>query len=192
MAPAARTEPTVGWSGSSLLVYGGNIGGGTYTSRIYTYDVTANAWSQGKDGPSARYGAFGTWDGTYLSAWSGASPLQANGKIYEPTADKWTAMATTGQPASRWAPNRQTGWSARIKPGVTLFVGGMGATTTAFFTDGGIYNSTTNSWSAVAAWPSAYSHLYGVGVWSGSELVVWGGRTGTAAALTTVGERYRP
>ena len=92
----------------------------------------------------------------------------------------------------RWAPNRQTGWSAAVKPGVTFLVGGMGSNGSTFFTNGGLFNSTTNSWTTVAAWPSGYSHLYGVGVWSGTEFVVWGGRTVTGSTLTAVGERYRP
>jgi hypothetical protein len=59
-------------------------------------------------------------------------------------------------------------------------------------TDGGIYNSTTNAWTAVAAWPSGASHLWGAGVWTGSELVLWSGRSATSSTLTTAGERYLP
>ena len=189
--PAARTDALVGWSGSMLLVYGGNVSGSP-GSKIFTYDVASDSWNNGKDGPTARWGAFGTWDGAFLSAWSGATPLKSDGKLYEPGADKWTTMLTMGQPASRWAPNRQTGWSVRLKTGVTLMLGGMGSTATTFFTNGGVYNSTTNAWSAVAAWPSGASHLWGVGVWTGTEFVVWGGRTTTAATLTAAGERYLP
>jgi hypothetical protein len=190
-APTVRNDPTVAWLGSVLAVYGGDLGA-SYSSKIFLYNPGTNAWSNGVDGPLTRYGSLGTWDGTYFTAWSGASPLKTDGKYYEPVGDKWTTMSTTSQPAARWAPNRQTGWSAAVKPGVTLMVGGMGANTSTFFTNGGLFNSTTNAWTTVAAWPSGYSHLYGVGVWSGTEFVVWGGRTVTGSTLTAVGERYRP
>jgi hypothetical protein len=68
----------------------------------------------------------------------------------------------------------------------------MGGSTTTFFTDGGVYNSTTNSWTKVAPWPSGAAHLWGTGVWNGNEFVLWSGRTTTAAGLTNAGERYRP
>lgn len=190
--PSARTHPTVGFSGSLLVIYGGLVNGNNANDRQYTYDVAANTWRQG-NGPSARYGAFGTWEGTYVVVWSGASPqLKSDGELYDPNANIWSKMTNMGSPQPRWAPRRQTGWSARVKPGVTLMVGGLGAMANMFFRDGGLYNSTTNSWTPIAAWPSGASHFWGVGVWTGSELVVWGGRTGTASALTTAGERYLP
>ena len=189
--PLPRNDPTLAWTGSLMLLYGGDTTNGT-SARTYAYNVASNVWTQETDGPSARYGSFGTWDGSYFTAWSGATPLQANGKIYEPIGDKWTNMSNMNQPSSRWAPNRQSGWSARIKPGVTLIVGGMGANGSTFYTNGGLYNSTTNAWAPVGAWPSGSSHLYGAAVWSGTEFVVWGGHTGTGATLTAAGERFRP
>jgi hypothetical protein len=118
--------------------------------------------------------------------------LKMDGKLYEPGSNSWTTMQAVGQPSSRWAPNRQTGWSVRVKSGVTLLLGGMGNSSTTFFTNGGLYNSTTNSWTSVGAWPSGASHLWGVGVWNGNEFVLWSGRSATAAGLTSAGERYRP
>jgi hypothetical protein len=96
-----------------------------------------------------------------------------------------------GAPSARYLLNRQTGWSARLSSRVSLLLGGYNNGGT-FQTNGGIYNSTTNGWSAVTAWPSGASHLWGVGVWTGSELVLWSGRSGTTSALSAAGERYLP
>ncbi|HVY31133.1 MAG TPA: kelch repeat-containing protein [Polyangiaceae bacterium] len=187
--PSARLNPTAGWSGTELLVYGGAIGANNSQS-TYSYDLASNSWTRVNDGPSARAGAFGTWDGAYLLAWSGnGNGFKSDGKLYEPVGDKWTNMGTSGEPSARWAPNRYTGWSFRIKPHLALFVGGSG---NSFATDGGMYNSTTNGWTSISAWPSGASHIYGAAVWTGTELVMWGGRTGTAAGLTSAGERYLP
>jgi Galactose oxidase, central domain len=191
--PTPRVDPTVGWSGSLLLVFGGRFQNNTASQSTYTYDVAANAWDNVADGPSQRSGALGVWDGTFLLTWSGTYlGLKTDGRLYEPNGDRWSAMQSSGDPDPRSAPNRQTGWSARIKPRVTLMLGGFGGSTNNFLTDGGIYNSTTNAWSSVAAWPSGASHLWGVGVWTGTEFVLWGGRSGTTSALTSTGERYLP
>jgi hypothetical protein len=201
-APGPLANPTVGWSGSGFLLFGG-LSGSTVSGDSYGYFPASNRWyvlgqsgggGGGGKGPPARYGAFGTWDGGLFTIWDGASPgLKNDGQSYDLTNDSWKPIKTGGAPTSRWAPNRQTGWTTSVSPGVMLVMGGLGSAATTFFTDGGIYNSTTNAWSAVSPWPSGASHLWGVGAWTGSEFFVWGGRTSTASGvLTSAGERYRP
>jgi N-acetylneuraminic acid mutarotase len=190
--PPAYLNPTVSWTGTQLVVYGGLASNNFPSAETYVYDLAGDVWSHEADGPNARSGALGAWDGALLLAWSGinGNTLRIDGKVYDLATDKWTNVGAMNAPAARWAPHRQTGWSFRVKPRVTLMVGGYGSTS--FRTDGGIYNSTTNAWSAVAAWPSNYSHLWGVSVWTGTELILWGGRQGTGATLTNAGERYFP
>lgn len=190
-APSARSDAVVSWSGSLLLIYGGRAGGSGGTNSTYTLDVSANAWDRGNDGPSQRYGAFGTWDGSSLLAWGGfTNGIKLDGQTYDVASDKWTSMQGLGAPTARYATYRQTGWTARIKPRVSLLLGGYGAT--GFLTNGATYNSTTNAWAPVSSWPSGTSHIGGVGVWSGSEFVLWSGRSATGSALTSAGERYLP
>lgn len=190
-APSGRTDPVVGWSGSSLLLYGGRPRGNGADNGAFALNVAANAWTRGSTGPSKRYGAFGVWDGAILLAWGGADggPM-LDGQAYEPVTDKWSAVQVAGSPTARYVVNRQTGWTARIKPRSSLLVGGYGVT--GFLTNGATYNSTTNAWTAVSAWPSGASHIGGAGVWTGNELVLWSGRSGTTSALTDAGERYLP
>ena len=71
-------------------------------------------------------------------------------------------------------------------------MGGEGILTTTVFTDGGLYNATTNAWTAVPSWPSGAAHQWGVGAWAATEFVVWGGRSLPGGPLTTAGDRYRP
>src|SRR5690349_11560891 len=94
-------------------------------------------------------------------------------------------------PPHHYAIHRMTGWANRLKPRVTLMVGGFNSNN-AFLTDGGIYNSTTNAWTAVGGWPSGAAHLWGTAVWTGTEFVVWSGRLGTTSTLTAAGDRYFP
>ncbi|HKY41172.1 MAG TPA: kelch repeat-containing protein [Polyangiaceae bacterium] len=190
--PSALLDRTVGWSGSLLTVYGGRQQGGSGDNKTYTYELATDDWANVADGPTDRYGALGTWDGTYLLAWSGmGSSIRTNGRMYNPVDDTWTNMGTAGDPTYRYAIHRMTGWTNRLKPRVTLMVGGFNSSN-GVLTDGGIYNSTTNGWTPVTGWPSAASHLWGVGVWTGTELVMWSGRLGTSSTLTTAGDRYVP
>ncbi|HYJ10823.1 MAG TPA: kelch repeat-containing protein [Polyangiaceae bacterium] len=189
--PNGRNDPTTSWNGTLLTVYGGRIGS-NYYSDTYLYELATDDWDDGANGPSNRAAAFGGWDGSYHLVWSGysANSQRSDGKLYDPATNVWTSMLSQGQPTPRSAPHRYTGWSARIKPRVTLMLGGYDAN--GFRVDGGIYSSITNAWSTVSAWPSATSHLWGVGVWTGTEFVLWGGRQGTTSSLTASGERYRP
>jgi N-acetylneuraminic acid mutarotase len=190
-APTGRTDPTVGWSGSLLFVYGGSANPGGATDNTHVLDVAANVWKKVSNGPSARYGAFGTWDGSLLLAWGGVmNGIKADGETFDPSADKWSSVQAFGAPIARYLANRQTGWTARIKPRVSLILGGYGPV--GYLTNGAIYNSTTNAWSSVSSWPSGASHIGGAGVWTGTQLVLWGGRSGATSALTTAGERYLP
>lgn len=191
--PPALLHPTVGWSGTLLLIYGGQPDGSSSTQHTYSYSPGSDSWRHLHDGMGARYGALGTWDGSTLLAWSG-SVLKNEGKRYHPASDSWVSMATTNAPAVRFARHRATGWSTPVSAGVTLILGGEGESILqpTALTDGAIYNATTNTWTAVAPWPSRKSHVWGVGVLAGSEFVLWGGRADSTSALTNVGERIHP
>ena len=189
--PVAPLNPTVGWTGSALLVYGGRSGGTSFTGHTDAYDVGTNLWSQRPTGPQARMGAFGTWDGASLVAWGGtSSTMKRDGQRYSLAKNSWSNIISTGEPTARYVVNRETGWTARVADMTTLMLGGYDATETPEL-DGAYYDSTANTWTSVAAWPSGSAHLSGVGVWAGSAFVLWGGRTAPLGALNSVGERFR-
>jgi hypothetical protein len=188
--PVAPLNPTVGWTGSTLLVYGGRSAGTSYTAHTDGYDPAKDLWTSYPVGPQARASAFGAWDGAAFVVWGGtASTLKRDGQRF--TFARWNNIIGTGEPSARYAPHRETGWSARMADTTTLMVGGYDVNQTPL-TDGGYYDSTANVWTAVGSWPSGSAHLSGVGVWAGSEFVLWGGRVGPLGALTTEGERFRP
>jgi hypothetical protein len=163
---------------------------GAGTDEAHIYDLTSNTWYKRKNGPSARYAAFTAWDGGLFLVWGGSSGPKSDGEMYAPSADTWTKLSAGG--GRGWGgAERQAGWAARIKPSVTLLLGGVGTNSSAL-TDGALYNSTSKTWTAVPTWPSGVSHQWGVGVWTGSEFVLWSGLSGTGSTLTATGERYLP
>src|SRR6185295_9214302 len=180
------------WTGSELIVWGGGARGGGL------YDPVGDTWR-----PMSRSGApnapgVQAWMGSRLFVFDAPGHKAA---AYDPTVDSWTTLATTGAPvdarvaiwtgryivtsstvigrydplADAWLPFSQAGaisgmpqFAAAIGPDV-LFAGYNGYR----------YSPGTDTWSPAAATP--YDILGGPAfnsrqVWTGRELLVWGGR----------------
>src|SRR6266852_6044631 len=93
-APFARTDHTAVWSGTEMLVWGGdnqttNLNtGGRYNPVTDTWQTmtTANA-------PSARFGQTAVWTGTRMIVWGGGTDFYTNvnsGGLYNPSLNAWT------------------------------------------------------------------------------------------------------
>ncbi len=184
--PQSLFSPTVSWTGTELYVYGGGKGSASFDD-FHRY-APASGWTVLSQGPGKRFGAFGGWDGAFFIAWGGRKPPQNttydDGLRYDGT---WKSMQNGA--TARVAPHRESGWSARISSQNLMIVGGL-SSADAVVKDGAIYNSGTNTWASVAAWPSGEEHRFGVGAFVGGEMVLWGGLN--AAVPTANGERYRP
>ena len=114
------------------------------------------------------------------------------------SADTWTATSTTGVPGGR-------AYHTAVWTGSEMIVwGGVGAGTLAFrdytiYVDtGGRYNPSTDSWTATSTTGAPDPRAYHTAVWSGSEMIVWGGHSddsasgGSNSTLFNTGGRYNP
>ncbi|MBI3205391.1 MAG: hypothetical protein HYZ29_27880 [Myxococcales bacterium] len=188
--PSPRTD--FAWAASSdhLYIYGGRLAGTNKTDEAHRAPLDTGAWLAIPKGPSSRYSSFGAWDGVRFWVWAGRDDNnpKGDGSAYDGT---WSALVTTGAPTARAAPHRQAGWSGRVADKIVLVAGGM-TPTGVYLHDGGVYDASGSvpKWTGVPSWPSTEDHAWGVGVWTGQELVLWGGRT--AGALTPKGERFKP
>ena len=95
--------------------------------------------------------------------------VQNTGGRYDPATDSWTATSTSNAPSERsehtavWTGSEMIVW------------GGGRAYFHNIFNTGGRYNPGTNSWTATST-TNAPSARYGhTAVWTGSEMIVWGG-----------------
>jgi N-acetylneuraminic acid mutarotase len=196
--PGALLDAATGWSGTDFFVFGGQTAiGGTPNDRLYRYRPATDSWQLLNSGPSRRTGAFGSFDGRYFVIWAGYGGFTTlnelnSGSRYDPTANSWTTLSLTGAPTARASSQRASGWAARISGGKTLFLGGFAerGNANSVQRNGGIYDSTTNVWTTVPAWPSGEARLWAVAVWTGNEFVLWGGNNPTTPTAT--GERFRP
>ena len=116
--------------------------------------------------------------------YSGGSHVNT-GARYNPSSNSWTPTTTTNAPDGRLA-------HAAVWTGSEMIVwGGYSGTQDRFLNTGGRYDPSTNHWSATstvnAPSPREVSQATGA-VWTGTEMIVWGGYDGTFALNT--GGRY--
>ncbi len=187
--PSARSEAVAVWTGTEMIVWGGNSGkredtGGRYNPATDTWTATALTPAT----PSIRIRSSAVWTGTEMivwGGWTGQAPLATGGR-YNPTTDTWTATSTgTGTPSARER-------NSAVWTGSELIIwGGYDASTNTYVNTGGRYAPASDTWMATATTagnPTARREH--TAVWTGSVMVVWGGYNGTAAVNT--GSRYNP
>jgi len=157
--------------------------------RVSSYTVNADKWASLNKSLTARWGAFGVWDGSHFVVWGGNDGFTLHQDGEYMTGGTWSTMTATGAPSARMLWARRSGWAFKVKPGVSAFLGGLiSLQNLALLSAGGAtYAAATDHWQTVADWSSGEDHEYGVGVWTGQEFVLWSGNNG--GNLTGTGER---
>jgi N-acetylneuraminic acid mutarotase len=189
--PEARLDHTAVWTGSKMIIFGGRAG---YTTSINTggqYDPSTNTWTATTltNAPTARTYNTAVWSGSEMLIFGGEDISNAifygDGKKYNPTTNTWTNMAALGVGGR----SRHTAvWS-----GTEMLVwGGLTETPSLGVTNTGYrYNPSTNTWSTMTTTNAPSARADHVAVWTGSEMVVWGGWNYSSTAYNT-GGRYNP
>ena len=193
--PVARRDHTAVWTGSRMLIWGGSGASGDLQTGS-SYDPAGNAWtainSAAGATPSARESHTAVWSGTEMIVWGGYSDTSAgllnDGARYNPTGNTWVAIPNSlaASPVTRFQ-------HTAVWTGSEMIIwGGLGAGANPL-NDGGRYNPAANAWvylsgTAVNSPPSARSGQ--AGIWTGSEMIVWGGTDGTS--YFNDGGRFNP
>jgi N-acetylneuraminic acid mutarotase len=193
-APVARSLHTAVWTGSQMVVWGGatatfdtNTGG--------RYNPATNTWTPSSTvgAPDARNAAAGVWTGSKVLVWGGSTydgsyKVHQTGAIYDPVADTWTPTSLTNAPSAReffayaWTGNTFIVWG-----GCTVDPTCVTSTYT-----GGQYTPSTDTWIATELTGAPNARGKTQGVWTGNELIVWGGETNDSSTFTNTGGRYAP
>jgi hypothetical protein len=187
-SPEPVSDAAWGATGDVTYLFGGLVNGTSKTNKGYFYSFASNVWTAMPEGPTPRWGAFGTDDGTAFYVWGGRDETNVmnDGFCYGST---WTSLSAVGAPSPRSASNRRTGWAFAFGTGDIAIIGGLGVSNNPL-TDGGRYVRATDSWRPIMTWNSQEAHEYAVAALIDGEIFIWGGRNG--ATLTTTGERYLP
>jgi hypothetical protein len=171
-------------------------GAGSTTTESDILTVTAlvsqsEAWTTSlstTNAPNGQEDGSAVWTGKEMIVWGGHGPIGTMvnvGGRYDPTADAWTGTTSlVGAPSPRW------GHSA-VWTGKEMILWGGSPGGAGLYADGYRYDPTTNAWSGAISTVGAPSpRRVHSAVWTGTEMIIWGGLTASGAVDT--GARYNP
>jgi N-acetylneuraminic acid mutarotase len=192
-APAQRYAHTAVWSGNEMIVWGG-FGGSL--GRLNTggrYSPDENSWieTSTSSAPSAREYQTAVWTGGEMIVWGGDSGdgfLNTGGR-YDPSTNSWVAIDTDA-PSPRYAHTAIWTGTEMIVWGGGFFGGGSLTT----LNTGGKYNPSSDRWVPTSSAGVPDPRQFHTAVWTGTEMIIWGGRSVDGAAIATLntGGKYNP
>jgi N-acetylneuraminic acid mutarotase len=169
----ARRNATALWTGSELIVWGGE-NDGRYLRGGARFDPVINAWTALSltNTPAARTDHTAVWTGTEMLVWGGynGQALSSGGR-FNPALNTWSAMTTNGAPTARrahtavWTGDKMIVWGGYI---------GEGRQNT-FLGTGGRYVPSQDRWSTMSTNSAPVARARHTAVWTGTEMLVWGG-----------------
>ena len=189
-AAEARTYHTAVWTGGEMIVWGGaTVSGDVNTGGIYNPHLNGWAVTNTANAPTGRVGHTVVWTGSEMVVWGGSNEnffeLNTGGR-YNRSTNSWTATTTVNAPAARNTPTA-------VWTGSEMIVWGGSAGPFGFvqFNTGGRYNPGTDSWVNTGTNNAPLGRRNHTAVWTGSEMIVWGGDGEEVLALDT-GGKYGP
>ena len=184
-APVARTNHTAVWTGTTMIVWGGESGG-TPLADGSRYTPSTNSWAAtaSMGAPTARRAHTAVWTGTEMIVWGGvgAGGFLNTGARYNPTTNTWTPMAMSPLAARARHTAVWTGTSMIVWGG---WISGTGGDAN----DGASYNPATNTWTMLAIMNAPTDRRWHTGTLAGTRMVEWGGETGSGSPQAD-GKRY--
>ncbi|MEE8412185.1 MAG: hypothetical protein V3S47_06750 [Acidobacteriota bacterium] len=197
-APTARSQHTAVWSDGEMIVWGGDAGSfsSSVTNTGARYDPSTDSWTATgtSNAPAARDLHQAVWTGSEMLVWGGCEapgcfvPLTISGGRYNPVTDAWQPTSNVNAPAGRrfhtalWTGSEMIVWGGCVDHDCSAH----GAT-------GGRYDPGTDTWTATATSGAPQARSQHTAVWSGSEMIVWGGCfSGECQIETNTGGRYDP
>ncbi len=98
-APSPRWGSAIAWTGNEVVVFGGNLPGGSGAEQASdgaAYDPATNRWRPLPAAPRDQLGAGSAhWTGSLLLVFAGT------GAVLDPAADTWWRVAAAGSPRTR-------------------------------------------------------------------------------------------
>jgi N-acetylneuraminic acid mutarotase len=186
---AARYWHSAVWTGSNMIVWGGysTLGDNHYYNDGARYNPASNTWTalaSSSLSPRRRHTAI--WSGSEMIVWGGYydGNNYNDGARYNPVTDTWATLSATSGLAGRslhtaiWTGSEMVVWGGTRGDGST------------YYNDGAFYDPLTNTWTTLPLVPAGFAGRSGyTAVWTGSEMIVWGGVNFTISYNN--GARYR-
>ena len=188
-APEPRTNHTAVWTGTEMIVWGGNVEDHSLNTGG-RYNPATNSWIRTSliNAPYYRSHHTAAWTGTEMIIWGGTdSYLTFNtGGKYNPSANTWVSTSTVNAPQARY--HHTAVWTGRR---MIVWGGNGGDNYYNNLNTGGRYDPNTNTWTAISGANAPEGRWFHTAVWTGNSMIVWGGNTGFSIFFNT-GGRYNP
>ena len=188
-APEARWDHTATWTGNEMIVWGGHdFSGASFTGGRYNPSMDTWTATSTTNAPTARQAHTAVWTGCEMIVWGGIgnnSTFLNTGGRYNPLTDSWTAISTNNAPSGRdshgavWTNSGMIVWGGYFYDGISHYLD-----------TGGTYDPGTDSWTPTTIINAPFARYFHTAVWSGNEMVIWGGIDGISDLDT--GGRYDP
>src|SRR4030095_6395515 len=145
-APSGRIRHTTVWTGSEMIVWGGQDTNDNVLNTARRYNPSTDSWTvtSTTNAPSARSGHTAVWTGSEMIVWGGGNQFRGflRGGRYNPSTNSWAAPSTTNAPSTR------SGHTAVWTGSEMIIWGGSGEV--GLLNTGGRYNPSTNTWTAIS------------------------------------------
>jgi N-acetylneuraminic acid mutarotase len=174
-APDALSGHTAVWTDSEMIVWKGT--GGRYDPATDTWAATSMV-----DAPEVQEGHTAVWSGDEMIVWGGGpgglggDDYAPTGGRYNPLSDTWTPTNLDGAPTGRryhvavWTGQLMLVWGGQSPESL-----GGGVYIYESPNTGGVYDPSTDSWSALASGIWLPGAVGASAVWTGEEMIIWGG-----------------
>ena len=195
---APRWWHTAVWTGEEVIVWGGARGRHELGTGA-AYAPGTNTWRMIPSAPMTSNGHTAIWSGTEMIVWGGSDDHESEGTegfpsrflnagaAYDPRADRWRSIPD--------APLKGRAWHSGVWTGKRMIVwGGVGGRCRPHCTlpaDGGAYDPVADSWEIVRDAPIS-GRMDHRAVWTGREMIVWGGSPAGGGYGFDDGATYAP
>lgn len=174
--PWAHPSTVQVWTGNELIVFPQYRPGLDAPAAGLGYDPETREWRMLTAPPELRWLTATAWTGTRLVMWGGAVEsgaedftLSNTGFSYDPVTDEWAAIPAAPldpqtYPFHVWTGQELIVWGGSVYSWDCCFIG---------TTSGAAYNPETGRWRLLSDSPLG-SRNPGVGVWTGTEMIIGG------------------
>ena len=187
---AGRSGGTAVWTGTEMIVYGGE-GLGTSLDDGARFNLAENNWTPlpRASEPDSRTQHSAVWTGREMIVWGGFGGVNGvntnrfDGACYDPRTDAWRPTSTTDAPQARF--QHTAVWTGREM----LVWGGYtdaqslyhGAYNNAYLNSGGAYDPARDTWRDISTAGAPAARFNHVALWTGDRMIIWGGNDATKA-----------
>jgi hypothetical protein len=215
-APQARRRHMAVWTGSQMIIWGGEAADGTPLRTGGIYDPASMVWkaTSTANAPSGRQYTTAVWTGSKMIIWGGfdGSPLSSGG-VFDPATNTWAPTSKDNAPSPRfshtavWTGKKMLVWGG-FDGGSHLASGGVydpekdtwttmsgssvygldGISDNVYLNSGGQYEPENDVWSGLQLTDQPDVRADHTAIWTGMEMLVWGGDVG--GFYTSDGRKY--